>query len=103
MRGGYKILNLGGFNFTPDSGQVITGSYELLESSPKATLVSGLVVEGKEVPETFAPCSLAESAYTLTVPGYLIKVESGDTVTVSASSMMNMVSVGPSVLKSKQK
>lgn len=103
MRGGYKILDLSGFNFTPDSGQVVAGSYELLESSPKATLVSGLVVEGKELPETFAPCALAESNYTLTVPGYTIKIESGDTVTVSAAAAAAMISAVPTVRKIAQK
>lgn len=53
IKGGYKVLNLEGFNFTNGVGTLVPGAYKLITSNEKAVLVSGLDFASKSHDDMF--------------------------------------------------
>lgn len=91
MKGGYKIIDLGGVNLT-SSATIIPGIYDALEGAHKPVLFEGVQVSGTEYKPQFAALAASggnflanfitsASATALTV--VQIKVTSADAVTGS--------------------
>lgn len=57
QKGGYQIIDLEGHNHTSGVGAVHDGIYEKIEGTPKAILLSGIVVNAVEYHDTYIfPC-----------------------------------------------
>ena len=70
IKGGYQILDLSGRNFTVGQSQIFPGVYEMLESTRKVILVSGLEVNGLEYRDAFVDFRAEGGAYI----GYMYDV-----------------------------
>ena len=85
MKGGYKIIDLGGINFTADgAAMMIEGIHDSIEARyDKPLLLEGLVVGGSEYSAIWVVPTLAGGAYVINAYQYVITVEDTDTVSVA--------------------
>lgn len=95
LKGGYKIIDLKGTNFTSDVGVIIDGVYEDIESTNKPTLISNFSISNKEYDSVY--CFLVKQNTTfhglinfvdvsdsvVTDKEILIEVEDNNTVTLT--------------------
>lgn len=83
MLGGYKLINLKGVDVGA-AGKTIAGIYEAIESTNKATLITGLVIGGTEFNDLFVPFKSEASTF-------VGKVQLGNsvlTITVSSNDLV---------------
>ena len=83
IKGGYKIIDLKEKDLTVDEGMLYDGIYDAIESTNKATLLSGLVVDSVEYNDAYVNFKIEESAYVCEIYGYKITVQNTDVVTVT--------------------
>lgn len=85
QKGGYTIIDFGGYSFT--AGTKNTSALVLSQISDtydKPTLISGLVVGGTKIRDMWANCKKSGSDYIVSIPGYSILIQStGTTVTAA--------------------
>lgn len=81
--GGYKILDIGGYPLTDKTAKTIPGLYERMESTNKALLLSGLVVDDVEYDDCFVQATAGESKYTFTAYGISFELTSADALTAT--------------------
>ena len=81
--GGYKILDFKGVNITAE-GTKIAGIYEAIEGNNKATLLTGVVINGTKYDDAFALLTVNGSAFEVTINGNKIVIDSEDLVKIGA-------------------
>lgn len=86
-KGGYQIIDLKNTPLTSGSGaMVIDGIYSSIESTNKAILVSGIVIDGVEHNDTFVELTEDGSNYVGTMYGKTITIQDNDVVSVAGKS-----------------
>lgn len=87
FKGGYKIIDLKDTPFTAGgAAMMIDGIYDAIEASyRKPIMLAGLNVGGLEYGAAYVVPTVTESAYTITVHGFTITVQSTDAVSVAAA------------------
>lgn len=81
INGGYKIINLGGKEFTIEEAQTCAGIFDQLENTNRAILVSGLTVGSIEIDDFFADVTISGQDYILRGNGYELNITADDEVT----------------------
>ena len=84
--GGYQIIDLKGKNLTTDVGMVYEGIYDLIESTRKPILLSGIQVDDTEYQDVFTSVTINGSAFELKAYNKIFTIEDTDVVTVSNDS-----------------
>lgn len=83
MLGGYKIINLKGIDISED--KTIPGTYEAIEGTKHATMITGCVVGDVELPDLFVPMVSEEGVFIgktfVGTKTLIIGVTAEDTVT----------------------
>lgn len=79
--GGYQIIDLQNQPLS-DSAVNIPGTYDLIESTRKAILLSGINIGGVEYHDTFIEVSVDSGNYTTTVYGKTLTITSDDNITI---------------------
>lgn len=83
MRGGYKLINLHDMEISAE-GVVIPGIHAALEDNyRKALLITGIVIDKVEKPDTYTEVSVADGSFTFLVYGKTITVTSEDKVMIA--------------------
>lgn len=86
-KGGYQIIDLKNTPLTSGSGaMVIDGIYSSIESTNKAILFSGIVIDGVEYNDTFVELTEDGSNYVGTMYGKTITIQDNDVVSVDKGS-----------------
>ena len=68
MRGGYQIIDFQNIPITTGTEETIPGIYEMIEGSyRKATMISGLVLNGIELPNFFCKLTKGRDSYIGTI------------------------------------
>lgn len=85
--GGYKIIDFNGSHIT-FSGVTIPGIFDAIESTNKATLLSGVVLDSGEsvieMDDFYGTFIYSEGVYTIDIPGAItLTITDEDLVTVS--------------------
>lgn len=88
FKGGYKIIDLKDTPFVAGgAAMMIEGIYDSIEASyRKPIMLAGLNVGGLEYSAAYVVPTVTESAYTFTVHGYTITVQSTDAVSVATAA-----------------
>lgn len=91
IKGGYTILDLGGYNFTAGTAHKIDGAHgTIINSYDKPILLSGIQVGSAGMNDMFVqPARNASLGYDFTIPGYKVTVAINDNVTFAASAPLN--------------
>ena len=86
IRGGYHVLDFGGYNFTLGTGHKIPGIWEqVLASEGKACILSGLVAGSAYMPDVWVNLTNKVTTFDTDVAGLHISIATNDTVTVTAA------------------
>lgn len=84
IKGGYKIINLKDTSINAEGGSTIAGLYDAIEHNyRKPLLLSGIVIDGVEKPDTFISVASADGSYTFTAYGKTYTVNNADLVTIA--------------------
>lgn len=87
IKGGYKIINLKGVSLKSGVSQNIKGTYESIESNyGKATLLSGLTVNGTDYPDMFVNFTVSGTNYVATTVAGTLTISQNDDVKIGTSS-----------------
>ena len=83
--GGYKVIDLKDNNLVTSAAAIeITGIHAAIENSyRKASLLSGIVIDGVEKNDAFITVTVSGSAYTISVYGKTITITSDDDVSIA--------------------
>lgn len=81
-KGGYQIIDFKGKSFTVGTGMVCDGVYELIESTTKTILVSGLVIANLDYHDAYVNFKVNASNFEGDLYGYTIEVQNNDVVTI---------------------
>lgn len=84
--GGYKIIDFGDVNLltTNADGVTISGVYSAIEHNyRKPLLLHGLVIDGVEKADVYAPATSGDNEYTFSAYGHTITVTSLDIVKIA--------------------
>lgn len=83
LKGGYQIIDLQNKELESGVGMVYEGTYDKIEGTRKAILISGLNVGGTEYHDTFVELTVNGSNYEGTIYGKSITISDADVVTVT--------------------
>ena len=87
VKGGYKIINLKGVELDSGVAKTVKGVYESLENNyGKATMLSGLNIDGKVYGDMYVNFVVADTDYVATTYLGTVTISDDDTVTFNASS-----------------
>lgn len=81
--GGYQIVDLKNVNHELSVGMVHEGIYDIIESTRKPILLSGIHIDDKEFHDSYANFSVSGTNFVATVYGYTITIEDTDVVTIT--------------------
>lgn len=86
IRGGYHVLDFGGYNFTLGTGHKIDGIWEqVLAAGDKPCILSGLVAGSAYMPDVWVNLTNKVTTFDTDVAGLHISIATNDTVTVTAA------------------
>ncbi len=86
IRGGYHVLDFGGYNFTLGTGHKIPGIWEqVLAGADKPCILSGLVAGSAYMPDVWVNLTNKVTTFDTDVAGLHISIATNDTVTVTAA------------------
>ena len=84
VKGGYKIINLNDTEINTTNGTTIAGIYESIENNyRKPLMLSGIVIESVEKPDTYIEVTSAENSFTFTAYGKTYTVTNNDLVKIA--------------------
>lgn len=87
LKGGYKIIDFKDINLVTGTASTITGVYDAIKSnSRKAILISGIVIDGVKMADSFVELSLVSANYTGKLYGKTLTITKADAVTVKAGA-----------------
>lgn len=87
MKGGYKIINFKNKKLTTGAFATISGIYDSVEHNyRKPLLLSNLVLDGVEIPDTFASYKLSGTDFVFNIPQGTIKISQNDSVEYTANN-----------------
>ena len=87
IKGGYKIINLKGVSLKSGVAQNIKGTHKAIESNyGKATLLSGLTVNGTDYQDMFVNFTVSGTNYVATTVVGTLTISKNDDVTIGTSS-----------------
>lgn len=84
MNGGYQIISLGNLDFSEDgtSTYTIEGIHQSIEESLKAILLTGIVIGGVELHDTFVSVT-GGSPYVMSIGNtYQVTINTDDSVNI---------------------
>lgn len=85
--GGYKIIDFKDINLVTGTASTIAGVYDAIESNHrKAILISGIVIDGVKMADSFVELSVVSANYTGKLYGKTLTITKDDKVTVKASA-----------------
>lgn len=80
--GGYQIIDLENYDFSPETAQTIVGVYAKIEGTRKPILLSNIVVDGKEFHDVFISPKLSGTTYSFEIyDEYNVSITDNDEIT----------------------
>lgn len=87
LKGGYKIIDFKDINLVTGTASTIAGVYDAIKSNHrKAILISGIVIDGVKMADSFVELSVVSANYVGTLYGKTLTITKADAVTVKASA-----------------
>lgn len=87
LKGGYRIIDFKDINLVTGTASTITGVYDAIKSNHrKAILISGIVIDGVKMADSFVELSVVSADYTGKLYGKTLTITKADKVTVKAGA-----------------
>lgn len=87
LKGGYKIIDFKDINLVTGTASTIAGVYDAIKSNyRKAILISGIIIDGVKMADSFVELLVVGTNYTGTLYGKNLTITNTDAVTVKTSA-----------------